>query len=150
MNYELAKKLKDAGFPQHSENVLSHEDLSEEGHVKLRSSHTAKRIHVVYDSSCGETLEYLKQRPVEAWYGKGRATIFFSREYLDSEEGKYLTAYRPALSELIAECGEKLMTIERKHHGWEVVGVQNRELVFAFDTDIEVSMAKLWLALNKK
>tara|TARA_B110000503_G_C6933088_1_gene323649 strand:- start:141 stop:602 length:462 start_codon:yes stop_codon:yes gene_type:complete len=99
MNYDIAKKLKDAGFPQREDFVVSAED-------DLRSSTYGEGgFHSIYDSSCGEELEYLKKTPVKDWQGKGRATVYFKKEYLESEEGKYLTVYKPSLSELIEACG---------------------------------------------
>lgn len=154
MTYELAVELKNAGFPQHEELlVFGDEKLSE---ITLKSlSHRRTGFHRTYDSSRGETLEELRSKPASEWCGKGRASIYFSREYIESEEGKELTCYEPTLEELIEACGE--MKLEKKRdapcEGKEVdtftYEAYTNELS-CIDATPEEAVANLWLLLNKK
>lgn len=133
MTYELAKKLKDAGFPQKS--APSYEDVSEkEGwHVYLDTQNTAGR-HA--------TMDFDKPRP----------SARFKREYLDSSEGIERTVYFPTLSELIVACGTGFGTLKRNdedgmfsvvHSGdYEAYEWINRK-------DPEDAVAELWLTLHE-
>lgn len=103
MNYEVAKKLKDTGFPQYLDlnPALSYEDSIESEPRMLAQCIQGTGIHLMYDSSRGETIEELRSKPVEEWDGKGRPSYYFKREYIESSEGQELLVYRPTLEELI-------------------------------------------------
>ncbi len=144
MDYALAKKLKDAGFPQREDFILNNEVIDLKG-----VSHSEIGFHCIYDSSCGEELEYLKKTPVKDWQGKGRATVYFAKEYLESEEGKYLTVYKPTLSELIEACGDRFNCLERMIGCW--IAIYDGDAAYFIGEGItpEEAVAHLWLELNK-
>lgn len=156
MTYELAKKLKDAGFPQHEELlVFGDEKLSE---MDLKSlSHRRTGFHRTYDSSRGETLEELRSKPASEWCGKGRASIYFLREYIESEEGKELTCYEPTLEELIEACdlGDKYqLSLYQNMGAWTAAQAYKESTARLFEhgaTPTE-AVAHLYLSifLNKK
>src|SRR3990167_1315714 len=95
MNYELAKKLKDAGFPQYEEFIMSAEDVNPRT-VPLRKDHRT------FDLSL---LGYPETEPDYFEQGKWRPSSLMSREYLESDIGKKETLYFPCLSELIEAVG---------------------------------------------
>ena len=108
MTYELAKKLKEAGFPQYEEQLIGGDELEFKDKKRIAEYwQNGLGYHLTYDSSCGEELDYLKRTPIEEWDGKGRRSIYFLKKYLTSKEGKWLTCYNPTLSELIEACGSK-------------------------------------------
>lgn len=149
MNYELAKKLKDAGFPQH-EYLMAHE----------AGSHDFDRVayHLVMDEP--ELVEVLGSENC-----KKRQAACYTLEYLNSEQGKKLTVYIPTLSELIEACGKWFDSLEYAKKGTEVpsntewLERDGRWVAVASDADgitiedkaghtPEEAVSKLWLALN--
>lgn len=144
IKHELAKQLKDAGFPQ--KETQSCEDIEEmsawENYMITRN---LEGKHGTFDSSIAG---YKETEPDFFEQGKWRPSARFKREYLNSEEGKRLTVYSPTLSELIEACGDDFDELDRndkqswvaENHkkGWAFVGYTPEEAV-----------AKLWLKLNK-
>jgi len=149
MNYELAKKLKDAGFDQQEQLVES--ELGGTNFTPISGGY-----HLTYDG-------------VNPEIDKPRYTKYFSLEYLNSEEGKNLTVYIPTLSELIEACGDgfqflsvdnfvgkNILTGSRGEIiGWKAGNkaltlIDEEEGIVTKGLTPEESVAKLWLALNKK
>lgn len=150
MTYELAKQLKDAGFPQNVDSMVYGEDGVDFRFLIYRGI----GWHRTYDSSIVETVEELREKPVKDWYGKGRASIYFSKTYLESEEGKELTVYVPTISELIEACGDRFNNLYLMNvgtHGEDKWYCCDRKLSnHCFGKTPEEAVANLWLALNKK
>lgn len=106
ISYELAKKLKDAGFPQKLNLLRSADDVYYIEHkrdVALLFQRDDLGRHRTFDLSL---LGYPETEPDYWEQGKWRASSIFSKEYLESEEGKSHTVYFPILSELIEACGK--------------------------------------------
>ena len=151
MNYELALKLKKAGFPQHWDSMMSANEIRT---YKPVQAYTLKRTlgeHRTFDYSI-----YPIPVPDDFSQGKARVSSIFSREFLDSDEGKKYTVYFPTLEELIEACGQNILQLVQRsptvnpfweayqgpvHGGHGVVGTGN--------TPTE-AVAHLWLSLNSK
>lgn len=107
ITYELAKELKDAGFPQNEELLYCAEDF--EG-MTLRDTINAitrvKGQHLTFDYSV-----YPDPVPDDFTQGKARNLYYFSRIYLKSEDSKKYTVYVPTLSELIEACGNEFLEL---------------------------------------
>ena len=113
MNYELAKELKDAGFPQ------------EQGAKKYRG--------------------YQDRKEVILWLKDIRPDINEKGEPTGIE-----WIVIPTLSELIEACGEGFKKLERLgKNQWRVWGIKNSVLFIDHKTPL-ITVAKLWLELNKK
>lgn len=153
MNYELALKLKEAGFPQHWDSMMSANEIRT---YKPVQAYTLKRTlgeHRTFDYSI-----YPIPVPDDFSQGKARVSSIFSREFLDSDEGKKYTVYFPTLEELIEACGKDFTLLERMvgnpfnySHRDETIwwsapfgGVVNEG-----GTPTE-AVAHLWLSLNSK
>ena len=155
MTYETAFNLKKCGFPQKEDYLLT----GEEEDYK-RATFRDIGFHVVFDSSIipAEGLDIWKNKPVEEWAqkGKGRATVFFKKEYLESEEGKFLTVYMPTLQELIEACGDECNLIIKTPDGrWEA----GKEFVMSYPSEkkpsgggetLKEAVANLYIALHTK
>ncbi len=100
ITYELAKQLKNAGFPQHIERVVSTEEVT--------CHNIPVYDHRIFDLSL---MGYPKEEPDYYTQGKWRSAHYFSRQYIDSDECDIL--YYPTLSELIEACGEKFHDLTR-------------------------------------
>ncbi len=102
MKYELAKKLKDAGFPQkewkkESDNFLARENGdSKEGE---------------YDDFNDRTMR-LK---------------YFSDNYLKEMDERGLIVYLPTLSELIEACGNNFFNLQRHSEGKYIGNLEHEE-----------------------
>ncbi len=104
------------------------------------------------------TYELAKQLK-DSGYPQDPLRIYFQNEILNTPKDVEQLSY-PTLSELIEACGENLWTIRQGSYkgedGW-IVG-QDTEgslnpldwKVFIFDPNLDVAVAKFWLALNKK
>lgn len=158
MTYELAKKLKDAGFPQKLDlhPAISFDDFEENKNDARGIAQVIQGcgIHLMYDSSCGETLEELRAKPITEWNGRGRPSYYFTREYIESSEGQELLVYSPTLSELIEACGEEFNFVCRNPKtgkwGSEPVTFQGFDnLRWSGFNSPEEAVANLWIALNK-
>lgn len=147
MTYELAKKLKDAGFPQHAELLISAESLTNASPQDMRNflSRDMGR-HITFDYSI-----YPEPIPDDWSQGKARSSALFSKEFLESEDGVKYTVYNPTLSELIEACDIKSNFVLIKNGQWNAGcgnGIDDG-IVGTGNTAIE-AVANLYLALNKK
>ncbi len=137
MNYELAKQLKDAGFPQHENLLVGQADMNGRNWIEPK--------HLVMDEP--ELVESLGSENC-----KKRAAYCYTLDFLDSDEGKALTVYIPTLEQLIEACGDGYMVVHRGDDGlWDIcskdapVNFEDNQ----YSTPIE-AVARLWLALNKR
>ncbi len=112
MNYELLKKLKDAGFPQREHLLKSADDISDlrPRDVALAFHREGCGFHRTFDLSL---FGYPKTESDYYSQGKWRASVIFSKEYLESEEGKEDTVYDPTTDELIEELGGDFQKLEK-------------------------------------
>lgn len=133
MNYELAKKLKDAGFPQKEDMIISAENTKEMSGWEMYQFH--KQL-----GGWHSTHDFDKPRP------SGQ----FTREYLDSDDGKSKTVYIPNLSELIKACGDNfggLFRAENNTFGaYEFKNIAEYGITHSLP---EVAVANLWLKLHE-
>lgn len=91
MDYKLAQELKDAGYPQHLDKLMSADEV--------RPTTAYVRFgHRTFDLSM---LGYPKTNKDYYEQGKWRPSCIFSREYLESGEAE--TLYFPSLDELIKD-----------------------------------------------
>ncbi len=149
ISYELAKKLKENGFPQ--KEAQSWEDINEaspwENYMNTRNT---EGRHGTFDSSI---IGYPETEPDFFEQGKYRPSARFKREYLDSEEGKRFTVYVPTLSELIEACKLKLNPTEtillEIHTDGAIARIHNYSWMSTGSTP-EEAVALLYLELNKK
>ena len=133
MNYELAKQLKDAGFPQGTPH---------KGGYWLpdpNDNHTTEPDNIRNTST--KTLEGAKMLP--------------SYMFQDS-------LWSPSLSELIEACGEGFFLLEQEPHPWrqsrlwraeawkDATNDNNSDVFSAGGPTPEEAVARLWLSLNKK
>lgn len=143
MNYELAKELKDAGFPQYEEFVMSAEDISPQSAHRYRD-------HRTFDLSL---LGYPKSEPDYYEQGKWRSSCIFSKKYLESEDAE--TLYFPTLEELIEACGldDFLALFQNMEEGENRWCAQSRpdyrkQAQSGFGSTPTEAVARLWLALH--
>lgn len=126
MNYELAKKLKDAGFMQ--------PDLDYTGQKFL-----------MRENADGREGEYDPVNDRTMWIG------FFSPKYV--EENIDLVVYVPTLSELIEACGEDFDRLMLKNGAWAAYATIEKYRVPGFIlhwcNTPEEAVANLYLELNK-
>lgn len=130
MNYELAKKLKDAGFPQKYKQTVPNCDFAyKEGIEEL------KMLHIDTDT--------------DWWLGDNYAETDMPDEVMQKDWVKC-----PTLSELIEELGSDFGGLHRSGDGFyafefhccdEDKGVYTGEYSYA-----EEAVAHLWLELNKQ
>ena len=157
MTYELAKKLKDTGFPQNEHLLKSCDEYKEAlpRDIGLVFHRDDCGLHRTFDYSI-----YPTPTPDDWTQGKVRASWIMSREYLDSEEGKHYTVYCPTLSELIEACPREIpayddwtadFTLRSNDEKWDA-GYYLFEDWKEMETGKtpEEAVANLWLALNKK
>lgn len=145
MDYSLAKKLKDAGFPQNEWMIPAE---SEQGGRNWPNWPHCGR-HLVLDEK-----DLVEALGIENC--KKRAAFCYKLEYLESEEGKSLMVYLPTLSELIEACGDDFVSMNKRPDGWRAFA-DNEEFT-GFDTMMPVvsavgstpeeAVARLWLALK--
>jgi len=121
ITYELAKKLKKAGFPQKGDGKIVIFDFSYPGQ---------------------------EENPVEEWVGKARGLKTFTPEYIGSDEGKRLMVYNPTLSELIEACGDEFFELQRFPNG-EFAALHNPSGTGYDGKTPEEAVVKLWLKLNE-
>lgn len=126
MNYELAKELKDAGFPQELKMGDWFYPIHESTHLRLVTLHGSE-----HTERCGH----------------GRCDCECNYCYPDAcRDGLKV----PTLEELIEACGEGFHKLS-KTGVWSTYGARSNGAV-----EIEVganpteAVARLWLALNKK
>ena len=125
MNYELAKKLKDAGFPQKRPITYRENQEWYEGGDDWEKSFTPD----------GRKEDRKKLGLSE-----------YAIHVFDEEEKERLGVYRPPLSELIEACGENFFELQRLLNG-EFVALHNPSAKGFDGKTPEESVAKLWLAL---
>lgn len=138
MNYELAKKLKDAGFPQEMKfgDILLFED-KEWIHTGGGHLESDGKKEGFYAEKCGNCC-------VEAGIYDSKSLV---RNIYDEEGIKI-----PTLSELIEACGDKfgwLKRLEVFNVTWEAACNIMPGKIFLEPTP-EEAVANLWLELNKK
>lgn len=136
LSYETAKKLKDAGFPQHDNLIPGQADRAGQNWYEPK--------HLVMDEP--ELVEALGSENC-----KKRAAYCFTLQYLDSEEGKELTVYIPTLSELIEACGEGFrMLIHPVGNFYSAYSKYESDpnAIRATGTVPEEAVAALWLAIH--
>lgn len=122
--YELAKELKDAGFPQDGKNCQTLQ--SERGELCGRQYTNYEEAREKHDKECGD------------WDCK--KTI------------QNTDVYDPTLSELIEACGDGFERLDRmRDEAWGVIGYtsEHDELTDIQKTPKE-AVARLWLARNVK
>jgi hypothetical protein len=151
INYELALKLKEAGFPQREYLLISADEV-EEIKEKRDVASAFKREEVGYHKTFDLSI-YSYSRNKKDYYeqGKWRSSSIFSKEYLESEEGKKDTMYFPTLSELIEACGYNfgalIYRFQDQNVGWiyECIygGIKTQ------GSTPEEAVANLWLELNE-
>lgn len=122
IKFELAKQLKDAGFPQ-----------------EYRKTPIA--MDWVYDST-GDLIMIHDDNDTGWWLGQDYV-VRFNKELLQKEYIK-----DPTLSELIEACGDKFNRLEKGIGGWIVIGADGDKRTDG--STPEIAVLKLWLALNKK
>ena len=132
MNYELAKRLKDAGFPQEPRVDIGGIDGDFRGGFYF---------------ICKRDLN----EPSGIAVGEVAPNFLDQRQYADylNFDGELVKI--PQLSELIEACGERFKGLTR-HSKDEVIqwGATNGEDCLRFGPTPEEAVARLWLALNKK
>lgn len=151
MNYELAKQLKDAGFDQREDLLLSADDVNYI--IKLPRPGLSLMREDVGQHKTFDYSIYPYPEPDDWTQGNAKKSCIFSSEFLNSEEGKKYTVYFPTLSELIEACGDKFGGLHRMADGeW---------LCFMFDIEdstrqVEVknktpeeAVAHLYLSMQK-
>lgn len=162
MDYQLCKDLKDAGFPQNDHWLIAGDEC--DGDIR-HLSHRGVGFHRTWDFST-----YPNGGVPSPDNGKGRASIYFRREYLEDDEGKALTVYEPTLSELIEACGDGFLGLTKLNKdedpdipegGW-IADTRSEECncdykpephsnwKSEFGKTPEEAVARLYLALNKK
>ena len=145
MTYELAKKLKDAGFPQ-SNHILEWE-LD-----KIP-------LHGVGYHLTADDLDTDDNRQL---LNKARYTSIYSKDWILSEDGLAHTVYVPTLSELISACGGGFQglfpSIWEGVSTWIAVeqigrineyGLWSHWTLWGGETP-EEAVAKLWLRLQEE
>lgn len=144
---ELAIKLKANGFPQYEDFVMASEE------VTSRTAYN-RFDHRTFDLSL---MGYPKTEPDYYTQGKFRPSCIFSRQYLDSKEGKEETFYFPSLSELIEACGKDFPSLTRYEDHWRCEqydslpsGGDGGFIELSREATPEEAVANLWLTLNKK
>lgn len=154
MEYKWALELRDAGFPQKEHLLFSSDDVSEYKYprdIAIVFQREGLGYHRTFDLSL---IGWPETEPDYYDQGKWRCSSIFSREYLESEEGKRGTVYFPTLSEIIDECGDGFERLIRIKAGIGGIvfrtqgGYENYEI--AQYRAAEESVARLYIALNKK
>ncbi len=159
LNYELCKKLKDAGFPQKENLLLSFEDV-EEINDKRQIVSAVQR-----EEGFHRTFDYAiyPEPKIDDWtQGKALLSSILSRQYLESEEGKKYTVYVPTFSELIEACGEMFKGMVKYRTEWNAFGNRQEKVrpgelpsftgIESLDgkgKTPEEAVANLYLALHK-
>ncbi len=90
INYELAKKLKDAGFPQPEEPTTGHYDT------------WIIRLHY------GEAYVLPQSRVMDPYIYRFYPGVSYPREAI----------FIPTLSELIRACGDKFLRLDKRMTSW--------------------------------
>jgi hypothetical protein len=132
MTYELAKQLKDAGFPQQEWRIEN-------------------EIEKVPEYNCGYHLFYENADESEGPHIGGNDRImrlqYFNPTYL-AEHPDWIV-YVPTLEELISACGKRLSRIIQTEVQWIAYADYPPRLHVVNAPTIEEAVALLWLALNK-
>lgn len=139
MNYELAKKLKEAGFPQELNN-------GDWAYFTDKDEYTDNEIHLMHDDN-----------DEGCFVGNS-----YSHRYFDHDPTSWTKV--PTLSELIEACGEDLIAIQREFNEFneftkftECKWCAVNEWEDYYPPDVhrggyghtpEEAVAHLWLSLN--
>lgn len=123
MNYEFAKRLKDAGFPQ--EYVMRVPEVIPPGRIGFDATMLTK------------PKEYLLER------GITEETLVYA------DEMKEIKCYTPNLLELIEACGEEFGSLYVRDDGERCYQATNGDGLIVQGKDPTEAVAKLWLALNE-
>ncbi len=135
ISYELAKKLKDAGFPQ----------VFKAGSCVLYKNE--RYIHTGGGHNGNEGL-YVREGHTCCLdeYNKEDSDVDINNFIKNIEDTDLLLL--PSLSELIEACGESFYSLDRSNLGWQCSG--EKHIVSNFFKTPEESVANLWLKLNEK
>lgn len=127
ITYELAKQLKEAGFPQKTEMLISADTLKESD---------TWSIYMLARYSMGQhiTMDFDKPRP----------SARFTESYHFGNEGRDKTVYVPTLSELIKACGDRFWSLLRDESNTWYCGGSEIE-----SSSAEEAVARLWIKINK-
>ena len=120
MNYELCKKLKDAGFPQEPRISTGGVD----GEVFGGFYHVGM---------------------IDGDGAFGYFTVSEYEEYLKRDSTKHVIAKAPTLSELIEACGERFDALQSLGGRWGA----RASILSAEGSTPEEAVANLWLALQE-
>lgn len=133
MKYELAKALKEAGFPQKEEGFLwvQHYYMDNDANDEYKE-HKSSSLDYVYSEECDHEE-----------YGGRHEIICFA----------------PTLSELIDACGDFPIMIHSTKYNYEENKKDNDDWIWYAGTSVDAhigkgstldeAVAKLWLELNK-
>lgn len=137
MKYELALKLKEAGFPQNEHLIPAQAD-------RVGQNWYAPK-HLVMDEP--ELVEGIGSENC-----KKRAAYCFALQYLESEKGKALTVYIPPLEELIEACGKPFTLEIWNERAWQAYNgsTYSESILKANGSTPTEAVANLYLALNSK
>lgn len=144
INYELAKELKDAGFPQPEFDIMSN-DIDR---IDFLARENGDSKEGKYDSLNDRTM-----------YSK-----YFSRQYLQELKDRGLLVYLPTLSKLIEAIGVPMILYGGNigmQTSWVAKPAQQKENTYDFSPDNpgthygigstpEEAVARLWLILQTK
>lgn len=141
MNYDLCKKLKEAGFPQKFKPPFNFyfpnkEENKDRNKIQLHCSGQS------IDGGC-YGLGVDDEGKIETWY---------LEEKYDGKPVKILIK-EPTLSELIEACGDRfwrLIKTETKKEWWIVECKNCAYLIAVGGKTPQEAVANLWLELNKK
>lgn len=151
ITYETAVKLKEAGFDQREYLLKSADDVAEAPRVRdiaLMFHRDDCGYHRTFDLSL---IGYPETEPDYYTQGKWRSSSIFSKEYLESDEGKKDTVYFPVLSELIEACEIKEFLFRvtfSQGDNWEASTDKNGKWTYGCGLTPEEAVANLWLVLN--
>ncbi len=133
MNYELAKRLKDAGFPQEGTQSFYHQNIWLL-HKKENLWYPGTRMSLL------ELKDHGRNRPIK-W------PLFSLEKEWDWDNHIYV----PTLSELIEACIKEKFQLVKLDGGWHAQSGENWVVACKGSGETpEEAVVNLWLALNKK
>ena len=124
MNYELAKKLKEAGFPQELNN-------GDWAYFTDKDEYTDNEIHLMHDDN-----------DEGCFVGNS-----YSHRYFDHDPTSWTKV--PTLSELIEACGTWIDLYGYNDRWYASPNTANENRNIYYGSSPEEAVARLWLSLNK-